>query len=237
MLKRLPVGIMLLSLVLGACGSGIDEGDDLTDEQKMMVALEGTWIGTADSFTTISGTDRIVIEMSLPSDGKPRLEGLSGTIWVGDELDTSEVDPDDPGLEHAYIDNRLREGCRFELMNIAIVSARILMEFQSDTQWTEFCEAQTEIYHWSESNYSCTPYWWETHCDGSGICVIKPPGEEDISVTRGKIDLCERICDCDATSCTVEQLEKGDYELDITVDIENGVMLGEGLGRIEAIKQ
>ena len=61
----------------GVC---IREGEMcLTKDQKLLVALEGTWIGTASEASTMSGSKRIVMEMTLPETGEPAQRSEGGT--------------------------------------------------------------------------------------------------------------------------------------------------------------
>jgi hypothetical protein len=242
---RFPIIVMLLPLLLGACGSGVDEGDNLTAEQKFLLALEGTWVGTADGASTMSGSKRVVFEMALPDDSTPTLEGLSGKIWFGDEIDTSEVDPDFPRIADGAHGGYLRDGFRFDLVNMAIVKDRLLTEFMKEEQWIEFCEAQTMIFEIppGPDAYSCLPSFGgdcgNVGPNGEEGCIHIPPEGEEIFISWDKHELCRDVCSCDVTSCMVDmsRITNGE-KLDITVDIENGVMLGTGgLDRIEAVKQ
>jgi hypothetical protein len=245
MYKSLSILFVLMSFVLGACGSGVDEGDNLTDEQKLLVALNGIWVGTADGASTMSGSKRVVFEMALPDDSTPTLEGLSGKIWFGDAIDTSEVDPDFPRIADGAHDGFLRDGFRFSLVNMAIVKDRLLTEFMKEEQWIEFCEAQTMIFEIppGPDAYSCLPSWGgdcgSVGPNGEDGCIITLPEGGEIFISDGKHEICRDVCLCDATSCTVDmnRISNGE-KLDITVDIDNGVLLGTGgLDRIEAVKQ
>lgn len=242
---RRPIMVVLLPIILGSCGSGVDEGGNLTSEQKLLLALKGTWVGTADGAATMSGSKRVVFEMSLPDDDTPTLEGLTGKIWFGDEIDTSEVDPDFPRIKDGYHEHWLRDGFRFSLVNMAIVKNRLLAEFMTEEQWIEFCEAQTVTFEIppGSGSYSCLP------SSGGDCGAVGPNGEEgciftlpeggEMFISLGKEQLCISTCSCDAATCTVDMSNiRNGEKLDITVDIENGVMLGTGgLDRIEAVKQ
>jgi len=236
--------VTLLSLMPMACGSGVDDGDSLTSEQALLQALDGTWIGTADEASTMSGSKRVVFEMSLPDDGKPSLDGLSGKMWFGDEIDTSEVDPDFPRMSDGAHEHYLRDGFRFTLMNMAIVKNRLLAEFISEEQWIEFCEAQTMIFEIppGPDAYSCLPSWGgdcgNVGPNGEDGCIFTLPEGGEIFICWGKEQLCISTCVCDEISCTADISRFNGEEMDITVDIENGVMIGTGgIGRIEAMKQ
>jgi hypothetical protein len=242
MLSKAGLIIALFSLLLGSCGEGVDDGQELTDAQKFLLALKGTWVGTADSAETASGTDRIVFEMILPSDGKPSLEGLTGYVWFGEELDTSPVNPDDPGVAWGDVYFVLREGYRFELQDMAIVSDRLFAKFSVHSQWAEFCEAQTEVYERHAGSqgivYHCVPDWGTSSDENDENCIMWGPNGEEWPYKCSTIELCQDVCDCDSQSCTIDESDGPSHELDINVDIENGVMLGTGsLGRIEAVKQ
>ncbi len=225
--------------LLAGCGSGSDSG--LTEEQKFLLALRGTWIGTADEVHVLSASNRVVMDMTLPEDGGPALEGLTGDIWFGEEIGASECDPDDPELEHQRYDF-FRDGYVFELTDMAIVKNRLMAKFVYLIQWKECCEAITQIYSHDNGFYHCMPTWGgdcgSVGPNGEEGCMLQGPDGETVFMSSSRMDLCMNLCSCDATSCTIEQsmTERG-VELDLTVDIENGVMLGTGLGRIEAVKQ
>lgn len=241
MTRKLSILFLLISFMLGACGNGVDDGDNLTSEQKLLQALDGTWIGTADGASTMSGSKRVVFTMTLPADERPSLEGLTGTIWFGEEIDTSQCDPKNPPIVDGRVDF-IRDGYVFELINMAIVKNRLMAGFNQVLQWSDCCEAITDIYENESNSYFCMPTWGGD-CgplgpQGEEGCILEGPNGESVFMSDGEMALCMNACECNESSCYVyfNPLSSG-VELDITVDIANGVMLGEGLGRIEAMKQ
>jgi len=238
-MKRIFEIITLLSFILFhstilGCG---EDSNGRTDEERFLLAIEGTWIGTAEFARTISGSTSVVIRLTLPNNDEPALEGLNGTIQFGEENNTSPVDPNNPGIGGEDYDV-FRDGYIFDLLDMAIVANRLLARFFPVTQWLDFCEAQTDLFQWDSGMYSCAPDW---PCDCYGIeepCRFTGPSGEEIYMNQGKIALCRHVCRCESTGCTVNINEHGvGVELDFAVDTENGVMLGTGLGRIEAIRQ
>jgi len=217
----------------------------LTNFQKLLLALKGTWIGTASSPHTMSDTKRIVFEMTLPVNNEPTLEGLTGGIWFGDELDTTPADPDHPKIDEFRNYSFLRDGFVFTLLNMAILDGRLLADFHAMEQWKEFCEVQTEIYHVASYLYTCIPYgegWSNVGGEGpdgeDGIIYSGPNGEE-IFVSYDKQELCSSVCTCISSGCTVD-ISEGPYSgnFDLSVDVDNGIMIGTSSeGRIEAFKQ
>lgn len=247
MKPRCIVVLLFFVFLFGACGNGVDEGGIFTEEQKLLIALEGTWVGMTDEAVTFSSDQSVVLNMTLPGDGKPRLEGLAGTIRLGGEIDNTQVDPDIPNypLSNWYA---IRDGFIFDLQEMAIVSNRLIAEFEAMMQWSDFCEAQAIVYDNGGGFYRCIPGGqdWSGDCgptkgpDGGEGCIYTGPNSEEVIVGQTKIDLCMFVCSCDADGCTVdaETVEHGHNELDIAVDIDDGVMLGTGsLGRLEATKQ
>jgi len=217
----------------------------LNAEQKLLVALEGTWIGTASDAHTMSGTNRIVMEMALPPTDEPTLEGLTGTIWFGEKLDTSSVDPEYPRIDEGYSNVDIRDGFVFTLRDMDLLEGRLLGEFDIFEQWREFCEAQTVTYNISGNLYSCIPnvaFWWSEPGEGPngepGVIYHGPDGEE-VFISNGKEELCAIVCACDLSGCTQGIGDNTPYgQLDLTVDIGSGVMIGTGSeGSIEATKQ
>jgi len=227
----------------GVC---IREGEMcLTGFQKLLLALEGTWIGTADEAGTMSGSKRIVMEMTLPATGEPTLEGLTGGIMFGEGPDTRPADPDYPRIDEFHNKEDIRDGFMFTFLNMAFLNGRLLADFHIYEQWKEFCEAQTDIYHMAADLYTCNPYgegWWDVGGEGpdgeEGIIYHGPNGEE-IFVTYEKEELCSFVCVCDSSGCTVD-ISQGPASgnFDLSVDIEKGIILGtSNEGRIEAVKQ
>jgi hypothetical protein len=267
-LVRLALAAFSLAAAMGAgCVSNIDEEgspcpcgpgwkccDDvcikkeamcLNDAQKLLVALEGTWIGTVSEAHTMSGTNRVVLEMTLPADGEPALDGLTGDIRFGEELDKTPADPEFPRIEDGYTYLDIRDGFRFTLLNMAILEGRLLAEFETAEQWKEFCEAQTKTYSVEDELYLCLPgetSWWKEEGEGpngeQGMIFHGPNGEEEF-LSIGKCQLCENVCECDSSGCSVDidnATHKG--KLDLTVNPETGLMIGDGSeGHIEATKQ
>lgn len=223
---------------LAGCGSG---GGNLTEEQKFLVALDGTWVGTVEDANVMSGSKRVVMEMTLPDDGEPRLEGLTGSIWFGEAIDKTPCDPKNPPIEDERTDF-IRDGHVFELLDMAIVKDRLMARFHQVLQWSDCCEAIDTIYEHNPSSYHCMPTWGGD-CgaigpEGQEGCLLEGPNGESVFMSSGEMALCMNTCECGQNGCYVHYnpLHRG-VELDITVDIQNGVMLGEGLGRIEAMKQ
>ncbi len=219
----------------------------LTEDQSLLVALDGTWIGTASEAhtQTMSGTNRIVMEMTLPANGEPALDGLSGSIWFGEELDTTPADPDFPRITDGYNYLNIRDGFKFTLLNMAILEGRLLAEFEIEEQWKEFCEAQTKTYNVGDDLYLCLSTgndWWSEEGEGPngepGMIFHGPDGEEEF-VSIGKCQLCKSVCECDITGCTVN-IYQGTHggKLDLTVNIDSGEIIGDSsVGHIEATKQ
>ena len=227
-------------------GFCIRQGDMcLTDDQKLLLALKGTWIGTAAEARTMRGTKRIVMEMYLPATGEPTLEGLTGGIWFGDEIDTRPVDPEFPRIDEGRSYWEIRDGFKFTLLNMDLLYVRLLAEFDIYEQWKEFCEAQTEVYSTGGDAYTCTPSgagWWSEEGEGpngeQGTLHHGPNGEE-VFLSLGKKELCDSVCVCDSFGCT-EEIGQATPEgqLDLAVDVDSGVIIGTGSeGSIEAIKQ
>jgi len=230
--------IVGISILVVGCGS-----DGMTEQERFLKLLEGTWVGTAEDVLTVEGSNRINMNLALPADGKPALAGLTGTIWFGERSSPPEVNPDDPGVgDYAYFQLWI-DGFSFELVDMAIVDNRLMAGFNRMNQWGPFCEAQTEIYTWENSPgyYSCLPDGGAS-CgplgpNGEECCVFEGLDGEDIFITPGKMELCMQTCRCEVDGCALaEEESRAVVELDLTVDVENGLMLGDGLGRIEAVR-
>jgi hypothetical protein len=218
---------------VGVC---IREGEMcLNEDQKFLLSLEGTWVGTADEAPTASGSRRIEIEISLSHGGEPSLEGLNGTLKFGEDVESPVVDPDDPGLD-VYNEDTLLDGFVFDIINPDIVDSRLLIEFKPASQWIGFCEAQTVLYFTEPNVYTCVPSWPNQCVDH--ICTFENPEGGEVQVKESKVDLCFIVCRCDETSCTLDESGHANQRLDLTVDIDNGIMLGTGdVGTIEAVRQ
>ena len=92
------------------------------------------------------------------------------------------------------------------------------------------------IYPSGPEVYSCIPTW-PGPCT-SFVCTLENPEGGEIQVKISKMDLCTHVCRCDEFSCTIHENEHVNQRMDLTVDIDNGLMLGTGdLGRIEAVRQ
>ncbi len=233
----------ILSLALAACGNGLEDGSNLIVEQEFLVALRGKWIGPAESVHTVSGSDRMIMNLDLPDDGLPRIEGLSGAIKFGIDVEPVKVNPDDPGLTYEDHHGIILDGFVFDLEDMAIVSNRLMSRFRFMEQWLPFCEAQTEIYDWGNDHYNCMPGgsgWWG---EGGGLVpegytLFHGPEGQEILMLNSKVDFCISTCVCDSTSCTIpENYLSRQTEIDVAVDIERGFMLGTmGSTRITAVK-
>lgn len=239
MKKMTPCLVAIVTTMWTGCGNGLDDMN-LTEQQKFLAELEGTWVGTAEHAWTVSGSRAIEFQMDLPEDGLPALEGLTGTVRFGGSYTPVEIDPDDPQIELSNDYRQLRDGYPFEMVDISLVGNRLLASFQFHRQWKEFCEAQTEIYEGEEGvYYSCGPQPPNWECplySGDPYKTCEGPNGEEVTMLTVKIDVCNWACECDASSCTSNH--GGGTEMDITVDTRNGAMLGVGdLGRIEAVKQ
>ena len=68
--------------------------------------------------------------------------------------------------------------------------------------------------------------------------VLEGPNGESVFMSSNEMALCMNACDCNESGCyVIFNPQNAGVELDLTVDMEKGVMIGEGLGRIEAVKQ
>lgn len=248
--------LVLSALLVAGCISNIDEQDSLCpcgpgwkcckdiciregemclEDQSFLLALEGTWIGTADDAPTVSGSNRIEIEISLSPGGEPSLEGLSGTLRFGEDVGPPVVDPDDPGLD-VYRSDSLLDGFVFDILNPDIVDNRLLIEFKPVSQWVGFCEAQTVLYPILADVYRCIPPWPNQCIDY--MCTYENPNGGEVYIKESKKELCRLVCACEETSCTLDESGYPNQHLDLTVDIDHGLMLGSGdLGTVEAVRQ
>jgi len=208
----------------------------LTEIQNFLLSLQGTWIGTADEAPTASGSKRMEMEIFLQPGGEPSLGGLSGALRFGEDVEPPVVDPDDPGLD-IYYENSLLDGYIFDILNPAIVNNRLLIEFKHVSQWVGFCEAQTVLYLTGQDAYSCAPPW-PNDCDMDHNCIFENPEGGEVQMKESKINICFLLCICDEYSCTLRENEYSNQRLDLTVDIDNGIMHGIGsVGRIDAVRQ
>ena len=214
--------------------------NDFTEEQKFLLALEGNWVGSAEDVRTKSGSTDMRMVITLPQDGEPSLDGLVGTIVFGQDVEAGTCDPDDPPGDTDF--DSIRDGYWFELMDIAIVNDRLLAAVKTGEQWTECCQAIDDIFECIVDGiytiYSCDPCpGWDPEPGDEGYYLYTGPNGEEFLMSGKRQGMCmaEMICRCDQFSCDISGGGKI-YDLDITVDIDNGVMAGTGLGRIEAIK-
>ena len=93
--------------------------------------------------------------------------------------------------------------------------------------------------------YICRPAgtgWWSESGTGpngeEGILYHGPNGEE-VFMSWDKVHLCEDVCSCNYSGCTVD-INQGPYNgnLDLSIDVDSGILIGTGSeGRVEAVKQ
>jgi hypothetical protein len=214
----------------------VREGDMcLTEEQNLLLALEGTWVGTADDANTASGSKRIEIRISLPPGGASSFNDISGTIRFGMDVGPPVVDPDDPGLD-VYNEDSLLDGFVFDILKPAFVNGRMLLEYKPVSQWVDFCNAQSVLYLAGPDAYCCAPPWPGQCIDH--ICTFENPEGGELQMKESKKEVCFSLCVCDEFSCILREKFYSNRHMDLTIDVDDGLMLGTGDdGTVQAVRQ
>jgi hypothetical protein len=220
----------------GSAGTGgaIDAGPPGACPAGSGSPLLGSWIGYIENYMTPqSGSD--VVRISIRGADSST---LCGAIAFGNQA--APPPPTDPNKNYPPDVNTINgvwnitpiDGFPHMIQSGVVAGKRVKFQATTREVWTAWCQLQTS-YEWFTDNYRCLPNWGYGNAppgtDDSGVDAGMQCGQTNPATMQtvrrdcGQLSLCGvssggSVCDCNATSCTVELSATGDISFDAQFD-------------------
>jgi hypothetical protein len=227
-MKAALVVLPFVSIVAGCVGQTVDLTPGTGTSSSSLVAHR--WTGYIEGYAPPSGSSKLTLTLNSASDGT-----LTGTLVFGDKpAPPPPSDPNvgyPPGSGSTPLDPANIEGFTYTVRNASFDGDRLRLGVSTADLWKAWCGLQQPVPAGymigggsrndsgiqddggglEITTYSCDPPSYGTD-DTTGECLAS-----NVRVDCGKAALCtSMICDCTATSCTVNR-SSSDVELDLAL--------------------